>query len=268
MNRYIVLGIILIVCNSFVWTEIVQGQSSRVVFFDVGQGDSIFVTTQQGHQVLIDGGPNEKVLEKLGKYMAPWDRSIDMVVLTHPDADHVTGLPSVLEHYQVKHVLWTGVVKDTTIARRFEQAVAQENAQVTFAKAGQSIFAGEAVFYVVYPFEVLQGQTSKKVNDTSVVVQLVGKKDSVLLTGDISDTVEKQLLEQNIQAGILKVAHHGSKSSSSAVFLQAVAPHTGVILVAHDNWYGHPHNNVLVKLAGYGIQVMRTDELGDITIEF
>ena len=263
-----VFGIVLLlVLNGYVWTEIVQGNSLRVTVFDVGQGDSILIETRQGHQILIDGGPDNTVLERLGEHLPPWDRSIDLMVLTHGDADHISGLPAVLEHYSVKQVLWTGVEKDTNVFARWKAAVAKEEATVSLARAGQKITWQEQevpVLLVLNPTEPL----SKNINNTSIVLKLLGKESSMLLTADIEKSIEKQLATQDIQADVLKVAHHGSKSSTTQEFLQAVNPKVAVISVGKNNRYDHPHQEILARLSQYGIQIRRTDLGGTIFYVF
>jgi len=239
----------------------------ELAFFDVGQGDAIFFQTPQGHQVLIDGGPDALVLSRLGEVMPFWDKTLDLVVLTHPDADHITGLVGVLLRYEVENVLWTGRRKDTKAFAAFKKALLKEGAREIIAREGQRIiFKGsDAVLEILYPFEGTD--VSKGVsNETSIIARLVKGKHRVLLTGDTTKKIEKKLVEQgtNLKADILKIAHHGSKTSSSDMFLKAVEAETAVISVAKDNRYGHPSEETLVNLAGYGIQVQRTDIRGTL----
>jgi len=138
----------------FLWTQVLRGNNFTLAFFDVGQGDAIFFETPQGHQVLIDGGPDTTVLSRLGEVMPFWDKTIDLVVLTHPDADHVIGLVAVFASYEVKNVLWTQKRKDTKAFLAFEKALLKERAQEIIAEAGQRILFGSsgAVLEILYPF--------------------------------------------------------------------------------------------------------------------
>jgi len=243
----------------------------EVVFFDIGQGDSIYIEAFGNFQVLIDGGPNSKVLEKLGKEMPFYDRTIEIVVLTHPDHDHLFGLLEVLKRYKVKNILWTGVVKDTAEYKEWVGLIEQEQANIIIAEAGQKIILQKKpliVLQVLHPFESLEGKEEKYVNDTSVVAMLVFGENEILLTGDISKKIEKKLVQEyDLKADILKIAHHGSKSSSCSEFIEEVNPSIAVISAGENNW-GHPNQEVLQRLEQFGIQVLITKEAGDIRFAF
>ncbi len=263
-------GFLLVLANVFIWQFIFSLDGNlKVVFFDIGQGDSAFIETAQGHQILIDGGPGNKVLTKLGKAMPFWDRSIDLVVATHPDYDHISGLVSVLQRYNVKNVLWNGVEVSSKVFDDWQAALAEEKAQVFIAHQGEVIKAGPVRFFVLYPLTDLAGQfMDKDTNSTSIVLQLVYGKDALLFTGDLPIKSEQELLAtgQNVQTDVLKVGHHGSKYSSSLEFLAAVSPKLAVISCGANNRYGHPHQEVLSNLQEFAINVKRTDQLGDIKV--
>jgi len=197
---WIVLGVLIganVLVLIIVW-ELSKAGDLEVVFFDVGQGDSIFIETKDGFQILIDGGPDLSVLEKLGQEMPFYDRTIDLVILTHPDHDHIFGLLEVLKRYQVKNILWTGVVKDTDEYKEWEKLIKEEGANIIIAQAGQKIIcslqkthdrgnSAMGIFLnILYPLESLEGQEVEDSNDTSIVAQLVFNDNSFLLTGDIS----------------------------------------------------------------------------------
>ena len=273
--------VILSGLNIFAWSIVHDASNSdslEVIFFDVGQGDAIFIQTPHqglggGHQILIDGGPDSAVLEKLGREMPFWDRTIDLIVLTHPEHDHIAGLLEVLKRYEVKNILWTGVVRDTAEFREWEKLTAEEEAEIIIAKSLLRIDLNNSSFSnsyidVLYPFEDLSGQEIKRANNTSVVAKLVCGEKSFLLTGDIEKSVEKELLESgaDIDSDVLKVAHHGSKTSSAEEFVEKVSPEIAVISAGKNNSYGHPHAETLATLSKYGINVLRTDELGDVKI--
>lgn len=268
----IVLGglILLAAGNFFVWKE-VFGLNGKleVVFFDVGQGDSIFVETPQGHQVLIDGGPSGGVvLEKLSKAMPFWDRTLDLVVLTHSDYDHLRGLVDVLERYQIENILWTGALDDTKTFENWLLALEKERARVFLAQDGEVVKAGQARFYVLYPLENIEGILPKNNNEGSVVLRLLFGENSFLFAGDISKKVEKEILQasENIACDVLKVPHHGSYYANSGEFLRQTSAKIAVISCGKDNKYGHPHPEVLSSLEKFGINILRTDEKGDIKI--
>jgi competence protein ComEC len=211
------------------------------------------------------------VLERLGAVMPFWDKSLDLIILTHPDADHITGLVNVLKAYSVKQVLWTGVQKDTRVFKAWQEALAREKAKETIARTGQRVrWSGNERKSLEILYAPEDPAQEVPVNETSIISKLVYGEHSVLLPGDTTVKIERQLVEQgaDLKADILKVAHHGSKTSSSKEFLEAVAPETAVIFVGKDNRFGHPTPEVLAKLAEYGIDTKRTDKGGTISFYF
>jgi len=241
-------------------------ETFEVSVFDVGQGDAIFLKTPQGHQVLIDGGPDAIILEKLGRTMPFWDRTIDVVVLTHPDADHLAGLLDVLERYEVSMIIESGLRKETLLSQAWEEAVVKEGAEVVVVNRPLRVtFGAGTVLDFLWPLEDLSGQVRKDPNEYSIVARLSVGKTSFLFPGDIERWGEQKLLvnRMNVAADVLKIPHHGSKTSTSEVFLAAVAPATSVISVG-NNRYGHPTELVLERLQERSIQILRTDEKGDI----
>lgn len=256
--------------NVLVWSALIKGESFSVTFFDIGQGDSIFIQTPNGHQILIDGGPGITVIEKLGRSMPFWDRRLDLIILTHPEQDHISGLIEVLRRYEVDMVLWTGVVRDTSEWQAWITALPLVD-RVVIANAPQRIdWTGKGYMDVLSPVENLNGIKLKDSNPTSVVTRLVIGKDSILLTGDIPKKTELELMRrgESLQSTVLKIAHHGSSTSSSSLFVHAVAPLIAVIQAGRENRYGHPHKDTLATLEKYGIKVLRTDIKGDITLRF
>lgn len=238
----------------------------KVVFFDVGQGDAIFIETPKRHQILIDGGSSEDLLlEKISNELPFYDRSIDLIILTHPEKDHLRGLIGILKSYKVNFILITGIERESKDYEFFKKLVEKEKATVLFAKRGEKIISGEVNLIVLYPFENLKGKIFKDTNNTSIVSLLKFNKISFLLTGDIYKKIEKELIEKgDLKAKVLKIPHHGSKNSSSEEFLMAVSPEIAVFSVGKENPYGHPHKEVLEKLEKLGIKILRTDEKGDI----
>jgi len=236
----------------------------EVSFFDVGQGDSIFIQTPQKHQILIDGGPSyTKILDSLSSEMPFNDKEIDLVILSHPESDHMTGLLSVLENYKVDNILWTGIERDGEKFDSWKRMIAEEGVNIYYADKGDSIVAGDVSLAVLSPFESLKDKESKESNDTSVVVKLSYKNSSFLFTGDISSKTEK--LINDADADVLKVPHHGSKYSTSEDLLTKTSPLMAVIQVG-KNSYGHPTEEVLTRLNNSGIKVLRNDTNGKIKI--
>ncbi|MDP3900960.1 MAG: MBL fold metallo-hydrolase [bacterium] len=247
------------------WGEVMS--RDKIVFFDVGQGDSIFIESSSGHQILIDGGPGSQVLQNLSRQLPFWDRSLDLIILTHPDYDHISGLIDVLKRYKVDSVLWNGVVRETAEWDAWDEELNGVE-RVAIAEAGQRVAWDGFSLEILHPFEIREGEVMTQSNDSSIVALLTGGKRSILLTGDISGTVERDiaLAYPDLRADILKVAHHGSAFSSTPIFLRTVLPFLAVIEVGEGNSYGHPAPPVLALFAQYGIQVLRTDEEGDISL--
>jgi len=263
-----------IIAWSVVW-DLNKPGFLEVVFFDIGEGDSIFIETPQRHQILIDGGPTSAILEKLVDEMPFFDRTIDLIILTHPEKDHLFGLLEVLKRYKVKNILWTGIIRETAEWQEWKRLIEKEGAEIKITQSGQKIIFpvvqnsydrgnfGQLVLNILFPSENLEGHVLKDSNDTSIVAKLVFREISFLFTGDITKRAEKGLM---VDSDVLKVAHHGSKSSSGSDFLEAVSPEIAVISAGKDNRYGHPHQEVLETLERYGITVLRTDRNGDIKI--
>ncbi|MFQ6057995.1 MAG: DNA internalization-related competence protein ComEC/Rec2 [Anaerolineae bacterium] len=240
----------------------------HVVFFDVGQGDAIFVQTPGGHQVLIDGGPDPSaLLAQLGRYMPFWDRSLDLVVMTHPDADHFAGLVPALERYRVGQVLETGLADDTALYRQWEETVEARHIPVVHARAGMRLGLGHGVWAEVFnPTEEILAHAQARDNDTSIVLRLTWGEVSVLLTGDIEAGAEGRLVASGapLRSTVLKVSHHGSGNATTHRFVEAVDPQVAVIQVGADNRFGHPAPEVLERLVG--TRVFRTDRHGTIEV--
>lgn len=228
---------------------------------------TVFIETSENQQILIDGGPDDSVLEKLGKEMPFWDRTIDLIVLTHPDFDHISGLIEVLRRYKVENILWTGISCETAQCQEWERLIEEEGANIFTAKSGLRIFGGRTSggrydLLTLFPLESLEGKAVSNTNDSSIVLRLDYGENSLLLAGDISKSIERKL--ENIGADVLKVAHHGSKTSTAPEFVEAVSPQIAVISAGRDNKYGHPHEETLATLGRYGINILRTDINGDI----
>ena len=272
---FILIPGILLVLNIFSWNVVRDLNKPRfleVNFLNVGQGDAVFIESPKRQQILIDGGPDSAVLEKLAKKMPFWDRTIDLIILSHPEKDHLTGLLDVLKRYKVENILWTGVVRDTPEYKEWTELIKKEGAQIRIAKAGQKIELSSNPDNLIYfnifnPNSDLSGQDFKDSNDTSIVADIVFNDVSFLFTGDISSALEKKLVLVGLplESNVLKVSHHGSKYSTADYFLESVSPDIAVIEVG-KNSYGHPTEEVLERLKNFGIKTLRTDLDGDIKI--
>jgi competence protein ComEC len=242
----------------------------KVSFLDVGQGDAILIS-QGSNQLLIDGGKDGKVLlEKLGRYIPFWDRNIEVMLATHPDQDHIGGLVDALRTYRVQTVLKTNAESDSQIYKKLEEEIGKSGAQKVETKKGLTIkFSNEAAAGILFPIDSLSETVDNASNDNSVVVKLTYGENTFLFTGDLPSTQESVLINsgQNLSAQILKTSHHGSKYATSNEFLEAVKPQEAIISVGKNNSYGHPNQEVLQRLLQYKINILRTDEKGDIIYE-
>ena len=241
----------------------------KVYFLDVGQGDSIFIETENKMQILVDGGPDNRVIQKLSEVMPFWDRTIDLVVLTHTDRDHIGGLPEVLKRYKVKGIIETGIECEKPECLAWEELKGKEKAANILVKLGDSVILDENTrILILNPFDSMADKKVSKTNNTSVVAKLIYGQYSVLLTGDI----EKQIEEKLVLAGVdidtdyLKLPHHGSKTSSTEEFLDKTSPLLAFISLGLNNRYGHPHQEVVSRLEKKNIKYYRTDELGTILL--
>jgi len=239
-----------------------------VAFLDVGQGDAIYIETFDGVQLLIDGGANSAVVRELGKYMPRLDRTIDIVLATHPDKDHIGGLVDVLGRYQVDNIILTENINDTAVARSFSAAVETEGATTLMARAGQEIIIGASTSLMIY-----SPATNPQVwesNTASIVVQLRYGDVEFMLTGDASVNIEEYLTKKYgdiLESEVLKLGHHGSRTSTADLFLDTVAPLYAVASAGKDNSYGHPHTEVLDKLTKRSIKLVSTAESGTIVFK-
>jgi len=268
--------LILVLSNIVSWVGVYQLYSHRFLeinFFDVGEGEAIFIQTPNGHQILIDGGPSAVILEKLGREMPFWDRTLDLIILTHPEHDHLAGLLEILRRYQVEIILWTGIVKEGSEYEQWKKLIKEEGAKIEIAQAGERIVwespsGKKGYIEILYPLQNLEGKKYNNSNNTSIVGILIFEKNSFLFTGDIYKSVERKLIKlyPHLRVQVLKLAHHGSKTSTSENFISQVRPRIGIISAEKDNPYGHPHQEVLSILKKYGIKIFRTDYHGDIKI--
>lgn len=268
--RLIVLGSILLVAAVVVLVSYKdQTQFLRVVFFDVGQGDSIFIEAPNGVQMLIDGGNGTQVLRHLGRELGFFDRSLDYVLVTHMDADHVGGLVHVLDRYAVAQVVHTENRAENDLTRAFLSAVADERANTVHARAGQVVDLGDGVMVrVLFPDRDASGLGS---NASSIIVQLVYGEHEFLLTGDAPDAIEEYIVSRYdaslLHSDVLKVGHHGSRTSTDERFLATVNPTYGVISAGADNPYGHPHEVVVNRLENAGVIIKNTAEDSSVVFE-
>mgnify|MGYP001559309021 CR=1 FL=1 len=287
-----ILGVtvlILFIITSAVWYAVIRedrGGKLTVSFLNVGQGDSIFIDAPSGRQVLIDGGSGRSVLRELSNVVPWYDRTIDVVIATHPDQDHIGGLPEVLSRYKVSLIVESSV-KDENGAdsAALEKAVAREmltGAQRLVAKRGQIIDLGDGAYLeILFPDRAV---TAVETNTGSIVARLVYGDTSFMLTGDSPQSIEKYLVTldgstsfdiaqdkplttsgNGLKSNILKAGHHGSKTSSAELFVGFVGPEYAVFSRGCDNRYGHPHKEIVSLFERFEIPTLDTCTEGTIT---
>ncbi len=239
----------LAVVAILVWTAALTVPCDRLHIFilDVGQGDAILI--QQGHQqILIDGGPCARTISlRLGEKMPFWDRTIELLILTHPGADHITGLVEVLQRYRVERILTTGQSHDAAIYWEWRRLIEEKGIEYIVAQLGRQITMGPGVqLEVLHPSDTLWGCQ----NNASMVLRLTYDNFSLLLTTDIEREAEAYLLARDVKlrSTVLKVAHHGSNTSTTPEFLSEVEPMLAAISVGADNRFRHPHDEVVDRL--------------------
>lgn len=260
----------------------------EVDFLDVGQGDAILIKSPFGQNILIDGGPDSSVIEELGKTLPFWDKRIDLMVLTHPHDDHVTGLIEVIKRYNVKKILYTGVVHSAPNYLEWLETIRERKIPLIIIDRPQKIIFGDDCYLgIISPRQSLLGRETDNLNNSSIATKLVYGKTKLLLMGDAEVEVEKELLNLtpgspllpslptgrqgegegggvDLAADVLKVGHHGSDTSSGEEFLETVSPKIAIIEVGKDNDFGHPSLRIIKRLERTGAEILRTDLDGTI----
>jgi competence protein ComEC len=265
----------LILINFFIWFENNEKQNLlKVYFLDVGQGDAIFIETPNKTQVLIDAGENQKIIRELSEIMSFFDRTIDIIIATHGDSDHVGGFPEVIRRFEIKNYFDSGVENNNELNSEIKLLIQNEkNIKVQKIKRGDKItldLENNINLEILWPPENYEIDDS---NERSIVARLNYNQISFLLTGDAGIETEKKLIENLATAtnildvDILKAGHHGSKNSSGLEFLEKISPKITIISAGVDNKFGHPHQEVLDNLNKINSEIKNTAEDGRILIE-
>ena len=265
----LIVGVLICVCTG-IWYEALKGQEVRglrIAFLNIGQGDSIFIESPTGTQVIVDGGPDSSLLRELTSVMNPFDRTIDAIIVTNPDQDHFAGFLNLLGRYDVGEEFEPGTKKTTVTYKALEKLLADKSVPRLLAKRGMYLdLGGGAVLQILYPDRDVY---SLKPNDGSVVMKLIYGKTSVMLMGDATAFVESHissLKASGLESNILKLGHHGSKTSSSQRWIEAVKPQEAIVSAGCNNKYGHPSREVTDRLAADKVPYLWTCKEG--TIEF
>lgn len=272
-NKLIALGI-LAVSSFLVWSayfSIGPDSRMRVTFFDVGQGDSALIESPNQSKIIIDGGPDSSVLAKIGRYFSFYDRAVDILIVTHPDSDHLAGAVEIIKNYDVGLIMVNGKKCVSSLCGEFDKIVREKNIKTVSATKGQEIELGNgAKINVLMPENATAAALGKEGdNNFSIISLLSFGGDSFLFTGDAETKEEQFLIDSfpDLKAEVLKVAHHGSKNSDNQLFLEHIAPKFSVISVGAKNTYGHPHIETIDELKKIGSEILRTDLDGDIVME-
>lgn len=245
--------------------SITTSQQEGVMFYflDVGQGDASLIVMPNNIQILIDGGPGERILSKVGAYMPFYDRTIEYVILTHAHSDHMDGILEVAQRYKISTFIYNGVEDGAEDV--LEELTKQNTKIVIVNKEDELEISQDVVFEILFPDRSLAPIEHEDPNDSSIVARVLYKDTSVLYTGDAPREVERYLVDIGViqSSNILKIGHHGSKTSSDNNFVRMVNPVYAVISVG-KNSYGHPHTRTLSTLKKVSTTVLRTDKEGDI----
>ena len=243
---------------------------AEIYFLDVGQGDAAFIEASNGNQVLIDGGPDRKVLSELSKVMPFYDHSIDVLIESHPDADHIAGLIEVLKNYKVGAIIEPGTVSDSSVYVELENLIKEKRVKKFILSSGAKIDLGNGAYFDVLLPPAGADTSKMSSHDGILVLKLYYGNNSFLFTGDMENKMENYLVSTDsagLKSDVLKIGHHGSKTSTSELFLGWVQPQYAVISVGKDNKYGHPTQEILDRLVQFKIPILRTDEKGTIEIK-
>ena len=267
------LLVVIGICISLYLSFLQVGASediAQIIFFDIGQGDSILIITPDNKKILIDGGPGNYLINEIGKHLPFYDNYIDVMILTHAHDDHVSGLNEILRRYDVGRILYSGRVDykaESYIA--WLELIQEKELDLQSTIMGDVYNFSSSTLEVLHPFENYDGQKVDDINNTSVVTRYCYIEVCIMLTGDATEEAEELILAsgQDVSADILKLAHHGSHYSNTKAWFEAVKPDVAVIQSGVDNSYNHPHLRIIKRLGRMGIEVLRNDLLGEIILE-
>jgi len=277
-NRFEVIISVLVLLGSGFWVYyfgLVKASPNeetlaRAFFLDVGQGDATLFNLPDSTQVLVDAGPDKKIVEQLNETMPPMDRKIEFVFLTHPDSDHIGGLEYVLDSYKIGGIYVSGKDSSSNIYQRLAQKISQKNIPETEVRKGEQVKLAD--FYAMDVFSPPAGSLeSTSTNDSSLVMKLDAPSSGIMLLGDAETKVQNRVvgeqLKSNLKSDVIKISHHGSANGISEKMFSATGAKDAVISVGKNNRYGHPAQATIDVLVGFGMKIFRTDELGAIEFD-
>lgn len=267
---FIILLFFIIIGLTAFWLLYQPNSFLELNVLDVGQGDAIFIQTPSGKTVLIDGGPDNKVIRRLSEELPFWQRQIDLVILTHPHDDHFQGLVEVLKRYQVTKLLITRVECFNPAYQEFLEVARSSKTQISLVDDLDKFVIDDINFTVLYPIAKVADKKYDNFNNSSIVLKLSYHDIDFLMMGDAEVVVEEELLSKSInvlESEVLKLGHHGADTSSDEDFLRAVNPKIALISVGEINSYGHPSPLITKRLDRLSIKQYLTKDLGTIKLQ-
>jgi len=273
MKKWSIFVAVLMIANlyAFNYAKFLRPNNTlQVSFLDIGQGDAVYIRAPNGNDVLIDSGPDDSVIQKLHEVMPSFDQDIDMIIETHPDKDHIAGFAQVFEKYQVNNFLHSEISSGTSFDITLHEHAKNEPAMNDIlARRGERIILDKK--YGVYMDVLFPDQDTsrfKETNDASSIVRLVYGSKSFIINGDAPISVEQFLArndKQGLKSTVLKLGHHGSKTSTSDEFLDVVQPEYAIVSAGKNNSYHHPNTTVVTRVKSRQIPILSTIDLGTIT---
>jgi competence protein ComEC len=272
----VIFLILLLGCVLYFQFNQYKPDQFKVSFFDIGQGDATLIQFNNGQKMLVDCGKDKRIMARLGETLLFYDRTIDYLLVTHPDLDHYGGCVDVLKNYTIKEIITNGHTKPDSFWATFDNAMRDEGAVLKKMAQPEVWTIGSSTLEFLSPDKTLvMNLDADDSNNYSIVFRLKNNSENFLFTADMEVPLENALLSKYciltstepcavLQSNILKVGHHGSDSSSGEDFLRAVGAKVGIISVGVENKYGHPSRRVMKKLERAGMEILRTDQMGSI----
>ncbi len=262
----------------YLFSQLLVAQPTNLLalhVLDVGQGDSLYLRLPSQDDIVVDAGPDDRVLAALGPLMPLGDREIELLIISHNHSDHLGGAVNLLDRYKVKQVWLSGAIHTTDTYRQFLEKIKEQQIPTQVVKAGDTVNFGETQLLVLFPPTSMTGQLPDDQHDATVVVKIAYQQFCALLTGDLNTNQanhEATIIEiahrlnQSLGCQALKVTHHGSGSGSTAAWLDEVKPQVALISAGAGNAYGHPAAPTLQRLKDRGIEIFRTDLQGTLSL--
>lgn len=277
MKKLLVLALLVLFTAGIIYHQNQNRSLSRIVFCDVGQGDAIYLRQDTKTDVLIDAGPNSKVINCLNSELPFFDRRIEAAFLTHPDYDHFGGLNYVLDSFQIQTLylpvsVQNNFPKDNELWDQVWQKLKKQQVSIEYLQRGDELKIGADTFLVLYPQTFSRSalgiaNTDVSFNNLALGLLALVKGKQILLLSDLDIAPAESALEQlNLSVDIFKISHHGSKYGLSQKILELANPKLAVISVGKNNWYGHPHAQTIQLLQSLNIPIKRTDKNGKIVL--